>query len=155
MRQKLKSDPIDGFVYEVTQLGAMDGKRLYAQVLKIALPALGAAFKGQNLSEASQADVASMALDEVATTLAGSLDGLDPMIETLARTTDITGPGFGDAGAPLMKNFDDHFAGRYAAMTKWLMFALKVNLLDFFDGKASVANMLAGLVAKASPSPTI
>ena len=58
--------------------------------------------------------------------------------------------------APMARNFDDHFAGRYAAMTRYVLFALKVQLWDFFGDNASVQSMLAGLVVgKASPSPTI
>jgi hypothetical protein len=154
-RLKIKSEPIDGFTYEVTQLGAVEGKRIYAQVLKMVLPALGAALKGRDLAGISKADVAGMALDEIARALVGALDGLDPIIDAMMKTTDIYGPGFGDAGAPMARNFDDHFAGRYAAMTRWVLFALKTQLWDFFGDNASVQSMLAGLVAgKASPSPT-
>lgn len=163
-RQKIKSDDIDGFQYEVMQMGAVEGRKVYAQVLKIVLPAIGAALTGRDMSSISKADVAGMALDEVARALAMGLDTIDPIITTMARWSDIYGPGFGDqpdalgrpvapAGAPLTPNFDEHFAGRYAAMTRWLLFALKVQLWDFFDGKASVQSMLAGLAAaKASPS---
>jgi hypothetical protein len=152
-RLKIKSEPIDSYVYEVTQLGAVEGKRIYAQVLKMVLPALGAALKGRDLSGISKADVAGMALDEIAVALVRSLDGVDAIIETLAKTTDIYGPGFGDAGAPMWRNFDEHFAGKYLSLSKWFLFALKANFQDFIEGVASAGSILASInPAKVSPS---
>jgi hypothetical protein len=116
------------------------------------LPALGAALKGRDLAGISKADVAGMALDEIAVALVRSLDGVDTIIETLAKTTDIYGPGFGDAGAPMWRNFDEHFAGKYLALSKWFMFALKANFQDFIEGVASAQSLLASMTPKASPS---
>jgi hypothetical protein len=52
----------------------------------------------------------------------------------MSQNTEIYGEGFGDAGAPLSRNIDDHFAGRYDAMLEWFMFALEVNFSGFFGG---------------------
>jgi hypothetical protein len=57
---------------------------------------------------------------------------VDEIMELMSQHTDIFGPGFGDQGAPLDKNFDDHFAGRYKAMYRWLVFAVRANFSDFF-----------------------
>jgi hypothetical protein len=72
---------------------------------------------------------------------------VDAIIEELADATEITGPGFGDAGAPLKRHFDEHFAGSYLAMYKWLAFALKANFADFFEGTGSAAQFAAKLRA--------
>ena len=148
-RQKIKSEPIGGFTYEVTQLGAVEGKKLYVQVAKIVLPAMGAALKGRDIKSITKDDLAGFAWDEVAKALVTSLDGIDPIIDSMMRSTDVYGEGFGPEGAPLARNFDDHFAARPMAMLQWLVFAVKANLADFFDGEMGGASLFAGLVAKA------
>lgn len=153
MRKKVKSEAIDGFTYEVTQLGATDGQRLLVKLSKILLPAVGALVKGSDAKIADM-DLASVDIDSAAKALAASLspDEFDAIAASMSASTEIWGPGFGDAGAPMPRHFDEHFAGRYVAMLKWLAFALKVNFADFFDGKGSVAGLVAGLRSQGAPS---
>ena len=102
-------------------------------------------------------DLSKVDLAGAASALADAVDPdeFDRIVEQLAATTEVWGPGFGDAGAPLGRNFDEHFASRYVAMLKWLAFALKVNFADFFDGKG-LGGLVAGLRSQgaASPSPS-
>jgi len=158
MRKKIKSEPIDGFTYEVTQLGAVEGRRMLVRISKIVLPTLGALIKDADFGRLSDLNIADIDIDSAAKALVEAVDAdsVDKIIESMSGITEIWGPGFGAAGAPMAHHFDDHFAGRYAAMLRWLAFALKVNFSDFFDGKGSVAKLAASLrspeVASESPS---
>jgi hypothetical protein len=116
------------------------------------LPAVGALVKGSD--KVADLDLASVDIDSAAKALAASLslDEFDAIVASMSASTEIWGPNFGDAGAPMPRHFDDHFAGRYVAMLKWLAFALKVNFADFFDGKGSVAGLVAGLRSQGAPS---
>jgi hypothetical protein len=136
MRKKTKSDPIDGFVYEVTQLPAREGRGILVALTKVIVPTLGAAIPGAvGASSLADVDLSDINFDSLAHTLAESLDEsmFARVCDAMVGTTEVWGEGFGDAGAPLVKWFDDHFAGRYLAMLKWLAFALRCNFLDFFD----------------------
>ena len=154
MRKKEKSPAIDGFEYEVTQLGAIEGKRLLVTLSKIVLPALGAGIKDapDDLTKLSLSKL-KLDLGSALSALVSSADvaAVDGIVNKLAETTEVYGPGFGDAGAPLMRNFDDHFAGRYESMVKWLGFALRVNYGGFFPEKSQKSEEAAPAAASSSP----
>jgi hypothetical protein len=163
-RQALKSQPIDGFTYDVMQLAAGAGLRMASELAKIVLPSIGAATGSLDLSKglkvAFAANIDGAMLERAAAALAGNLSSprIQEIVSELAGTTNIFGPGFGDAGAPLRVHFDDHFAARYGALVQWLWFALKVNFESFFDGLpalktglASASQVLPGLPS-GSPS---
>ena len=152
-RKKIKSELIDGFTYEVTQLGAIEGRRLLVKLSKVLLPALGALVKGAD-GNIADVDLSKIDLAGAAEALATAMDPdeFDRIVDQLAGTTEVWGPGFGDLGGNLPRAFDEHFSARYASMLKWLAFALKVNFSDFFDGKGSVAGLVAGLRSPVAPS---
>jgi hypothetical protein len=161
-RKKLKSEPIDSYTYEVTQFGAIEGRRMLVQLGKILVPTLGSALQGLDLGalfregapKIADLDVANVDFSAIAQTLASSADPnvLETLMDKLADGTEVWGPGFGADGAPLSRHFDDHFAGRYVAMLRWLAFALRSNYGDFFGDKGRVAELVATLRAPA-PAP--
>lgn len=151
-RTKVKSGDIGGYTYEVVQLGATAGLRMSAELIKILAPSLGALAGNADLTGGIKSAIGGhlkpKALEDAARALASSLDStkVQAIVKELADTTEIWGPGFGDAGAPLSMHFDDHFAGKYVNLGRWLAFALKVNFSDFFDG-------LSGMQGQPSPLP--
>jgi len=146
MEDKFKSEDIGGFRYEVSLLPAGEGMKLYFKILKIVLPALGSIANGGTTKDISW--------DAVAKVLVTSADEdvLDAMRLQMARVTDIYGPGFGEMGAPLIKHFDTHFKGRMACASAWLLFALSMQVKDFFDGDVNVKAMFASVIGKVFPS---
>jgi len=143
-RKKLKSGDISGYRYVVTQLGAIDGKRIADEFMRVLLPVLTELLSGLPAVEISSVQqLVDKMLDYVRPErVRGAIDiilkalpqsRVEEIIEQMAKHTDVLGPGFGDAGAPLWRNFDEHFAGTYKAMFQWLAFAIKVNFADFFD----------------------
>ena len=158
-RERIKSHDIDGYQYIVTQLGAVQGKRLATELARAVLPALAQLLGDSKLElpkDKGEKDalltrvLESISADQVQGALKLALDALpqarlEAIIGVMSDSTDILGPGFGEAGAPMNKNFDEHFAGRYRAMTKWLAFALKANFADFFGGSEQVGEVVADL----------
>jgi hypothetical protein len=147
MRKKLRSEPIDGYTYEVTQLPAREGRRILVQLMKILAPTLGALLKNADTDKLDNIDLTNVDLEGAARALSEAADVrvFDELSDSMASATEVWGAGFGDAGAPLTHHFDDHFAGRYAAMLRWLGFALKANFADFFVGKGSVKKLVESL----------
>lgn len=137
-REKQKTT-IGDFAYEVQQLGAIEGMDLYVEVMKVVGPTLASAVKGKPLSEIRNLDLASLQIDALIETFVEKVSKsvFKAMCLQLAATTEVWGPGIGTSGTLLNQRFDDHFAGRYAAMSQWLVFAVKVNLADFFGSKTS------------------
>jgi hypothetical protein len=139
-RDKVKSEPIDGFVYEVTQLPATKGEEIGTDLVAMVVPMIGA-LAGDGNSKVSvesvgDLDIRALGLRAGADVFSVQLTSpkLKEIRKTMAAHTDIYGEGFGDAGAPLSRNYDDHFAGRYDAMAEWFIFALEVNFSGFFVG---------------------
>lgn len=141
-REQIRSPVIDGYQYVVRQLGARTGRKIADELFRALLPALielaasGDDKKGVKLESIIEGLTAASARNAIEIALKALPPArVDALIDTLAGLTDIYSPGsdeFGDSGAPLSRQFDDHFAGRYKAMYQWLVFALKVNFADFF-----------------------
>jgi len=136
MRKSETSEAIGGYRYKVRQLGTSDGLGVLTQIARMILPSAGAVVGGGSIQELMNSSLDGDKFAKIATQLATSLNGSDvnQIIQKLAAHTDILGPGFGDAGAPLDVHFDDHFAGRYRDLVKWAQFALKVNFANFLSG---------------------
>lgn len=146
-----KKKTIDGIEYEVTQLGAKEGRALFVRISKMI---------GPSLASLAKADLASLMDSNVAQ--------LAPAIETFVRDVseedlDVLCSKFAERSAyrdgkdwpELDRNFDDHFAGAYLRMIKWLAFCVEVNYADFFDAfKKARAGAEAKRAASRSESPT-
>ena len=152
-RDKIKSEPIDGFVYEVHQLPATKGEDIGRELVAMGIPVIGA-FAGEGKSPPTiTEDAGEIDLNLQSFGLKAASDVFSELLSSprlkairilMAQHTDIYGPGFGNVGedaeagdgdgGPLSKNYDDHFAGRYDAMLEWFMFALEVNFKGFFVG---------------------
>lgn len=145
MREKIKSHDIDGYTYTVVQLPATVGRKLSVEFARAIVPAVaalvgdktdGGGVSGSELQGLMGKKVDAAGLQKALDSLFANLPDtrIDEIMQLLSQHTDIYGPEYGDQGAPLDKQFDEHFAGRYKAMYRWLLFAVRVNFQDFFDG---------------------
>jgi hypothetical protein len=129
---RTEDETIDGHTYRVTMLPVSKGRRLLAELFKVAGPALGdlasAAAGAKGVSEVKVESLAG-ALRQLADRLEPAF--LDRLCEELAASTQLVLDG-GARAVPLKQEMEFHFAGRYGAMFKWIAFALKVNYADFF-----------------------
>jgi hypothetical protein len=105
-----KTHAIDGYDYNITQLGAKQGRLVLARVVRIAAAAAEATDPvGKLASALTDAEV-------------------DYLCDTFSKTTQV---GKDNKYLLLSDCFDDHFAGRYGAMVKWLWAALETNYSSF------------------------
>lgn len=121
---------INGFSYTIQQLGAKDGRRVLARLLRSVAGAAGEASdlvkEGSNGAEAALAGIAKLVENL-------SDADVDYLCDTFAPTT-LYGPEGKDVQLQLKDSFNDHFAGKYGDMVRWLWAALETNYASFFDG---------------------
>lgn len=141
MRQK-KTVIIGATSYELTQLGATAGASLYHALVRAVGPTLRAklddlptllALEAGKSEEAHSAILLGLFIEV--------LEAVPPELMQRLQTT------FGEAtvatinGVPigLLAVFDEHFAGAYHELVKWLLESIKFNFLNFLGSKASAA----------------
>lgn len=118
---------IDQYTYHITALPATEGRRLYLALIKVLAPGLE---RLPSLKDAKSAD-------KVLALVAGALEGLEP------HTLDDFCDTFGKSCEVVRGNqrvtldpaaFGEHFAGRYTAMTRWLIACVQANkFIDFLS----------------------
>lgn len=123
--RETRSKEIAGRTYEVTQLGAVAGQKVFVRVLKVLGPAIGAKDMAALLGGIQESDVQAL------------VDAFIPM-------THIAGVGQLNA-----RTFDDHFAGAYRELFDWLAFCVEVNFGDFLSAPPS------GLAASVGSAPAV
>ena len=157
MARKTEQTTIDGMTYEVTQMGAVKGRRVTLLLFRAIGPAMGEVVSanllengaklflgfqaGKDEAKAAVTDdllaTVGAALAKGFATLASSMrdEDLDALCEAFEETTQLVYKSTGGAAvrAPLKGQFDDHFAGRMVPMVQWLAFCVRVNFGNFFD----------------------
>lgn len=131
MRQP-KSHTINGFVYDIQQFGAKEGRIVLAHVMRV-------------VAGAAEGDGS----DAIAKLAAGLTDQeVNYLCDTFAKYT-MVGPEGTDNRVPLKDQFDTHFIGRYGDMLKWLWAALETNYSSFFSDLGLSPDKLQSVMANA------
>lgn len=118
-----KSKDIGSCKYTVTMLGAIKGREVLTKLAKLIAPALEG-MDGKEFTEASMARMLGKLLKELNT------NDISYFCEAFTENTEVLLP---DGKAPYLHHiFDEHFAGKYLEMTKWLIFCIEVNFGNFF-----------------------
>lgn len=145
-RECRESGMIDGFTYKVTQLGAKEGRRVFARLVSTLGGAVGALAKEvMNASEGKQEGGVDAAQGVASFADRITPETLDFFCDTFSTYTLIC---HGATEQPMAREFDDHFAGRYAQMVQWLIFCIEVNFGSFLKGLGDIV-ALSGLQSKA------
>ena len=135
-----KQHNINGFTYTISQLGAKEGRRVLARILRSVAGAATAA--GELAKEGGDATEA--ALSGVAKLVENLSDAdVDYLCDTFAATTTV-GPEGKDVALQLKDCFNEHFAGRYGDMVKWLWASLETNYGSFLGGLGLDVGALVG-----------
>lgn len=150
-KQKLA---LDGEGYEIQMLPATEGLAVYNRLLKVLGPMMRSALKepgivGGKKVAADGASEDSTAGMKIAAIVIEGFETMDvaftlELAALFAKNTSVMMEG---AMVPMAAGdiFDQHFAGRYAHMTRWLLAHLKLNFSDFLAGLgSSVAPKVAG-----------
>lgn len=117
---------IEGVTYEVRQLDAVRGRRVFVRFAKLVAPLL-TAVKNTPKGTTGEAQLAGIVADVFE---AISEDDFDFFCESFAGSTCIVE---GDRKPELSKCFSLHFAGKYLEMLQWLAFCFEVNFGTFFQ----------------------
>jgi hypothetical protein len=131
-----------GYVYHVTQFGAREGGRVLVRLLKLVGGAAGEAVQSED-------DIDMGTIGKMIANLAESVSeaDFDMLVDTFMKTTHVSG---GDYRAPMPLAaegvFDLHFAGAYAELGQWLLFAIEVNFGSFF-GEAGIVRQAKAAVS--------
>lgn len=150
---------IDGHVYEVRQLGFHEGRRALVRFLKFIGPALANFLTGETKLGVSASGEAEIDGEAVGNVIREFLERLDEdelayFCELFGQQTDVSAqPGSSKMIALDTELQDIHFAGRYGAATRWLIFCVEVNFGGFFKGAGALAGIGRNL-ASAAPSPS-
>lgn len=140
---------IDGFTYRVNPLPFGAGRKVLMRVLRVLGPVIVAAADGGSQAQQGAAVLATLpqALSDA---------DLDHFAKTFGDASFYRGGGSGVDWVPLVEqNQEQHFAGRYAAFTAWLLLCLEVNYAGFFTGgvlKDAVAKIKTLVNPKANPT---
>jgi len=125
MARKQETFTLDGDEYSCVQLPARQGFTLYNRLVKALMPAL------RTLTGDKAGD--SAAMDLIASAIEGMPQELtDELVRVFGESCQVK---HGDVFMKLTPDFtDQHFAGRYPHMLRWIFACLRVNYADFLAG---------------------
>ncbi len=128
--------------YEVTQLGAVEGRRVFARLTQLMGGMVG------TIAGGGKADLAK-GFESFAAAI--SPDVMDYFCDTFTKVTQVHRP---DGKTLFLKDiFDDHFADNYSEMVEWLVFCLEVNFASFLGGAGGLGALLRAKDTSGSLSP--
>lgn len=156
MARKQKSIKIGGNDYKLTQLGALEGRKLWLELVQIVAAPLEklARTDGGQVDDATMIAAVGALVDKLDT------DTAERLYAAFGKHCEVHIVDERGDRWPTLEGmvFDDHFAGNYVAMSQWLGECILFNFLDSFFPGGSVGGMLAQLrragAASKSTSPT-
>ena len=131
---------VDGVEYNLEQLGAVQGRRFVLRLMSNAAPIIQRLAETDELNE--QAVFAALGVG------LGNLDAdlVEELSDAFAKKTKVH---VGEIWMDLTPIYDQHFAGSYLSLGKWLFECMKLNFADFLGGSSDA---LASVRAKISAS---
>jgi hypothetical protein len=156
MARKVETFALDGEHYRVTQLGAVDGRRLIVRLIKTMAPLL----RGVEMAGAKPTPqgVLSRVLETSDGKVFGAVadflqefDGafFEELCEKFASATEVRVTDGSTERWPTLSTtvFDEHFAGRYGLMLRWFVRCLALNGADFLSAFSSMSRPSPGAAA--------
>jgi hypothetical protein len=135
----VKSKVIDAYNYRIQQLGAKQGRAVLARLMKLMGPIADADNEGE-------------AFAKIAASI--SDDDLDYFCRVFGAATQFHAVTDDKRVFQLDEaTFDEHFAGRYGEMLKWLWACIDANFANFFAG-LGINPQLPDLAATAGKTTT-
>lgn len=152
MARKTVSVALDGESYQLTQLPSTEGLGIYSKLLRLLGPMIRSALSDPAVTGGAKASVAAedpekLQLSDsaglkIASIIIQGFETLDTtflleLAQSFSKVTMVKLEGSGFVEMSAGDIFDQHFAGRYAHLTRWLLAHLKLNYSDFLAGLAS------------------
>jgi hypothetical protein len=138
---------IDGVEYSLEQLGAVQGRRFVLRLMSNAAPIIQKLAETDTLNEQALFAALGVGLSNL------DSDLVEELSDAFAKKTQVHQ---GEMWIGLDKLYDQHFAGQYLSMGKWLFESMKLNFADFLGGSSdALASVRAKITASKSPkTPT-
>lgn len=139
--RKTASVTIEGWTYELSQLGAVEGRTLVLLFVKLFgrfAPVLASGLKAAGKVESAEGMTAALlnsphVIDDLAHAITNvDQKELEPFWDAFSRHAVVRGKD-GKTRQPLHEIFDEHFAGEYFAMTRFFVESAKLNFGDFLS----------------------
>ncbi len=138
---------VDGDEYELTQLGSLEGRKIWLRILKAISCVITELAAAEHIDEKATAGAAASLVQNL------DEETFEILCNAFAKRTRLVQ----GAKMPLLDGaiFDVHFAGRYVTMTKWVGECLVFNFANFFEGSSleSTIAQLRTLATSRSKSP--
>lgn len=154
MALKSEQREIKGVTYEVTQLAAEPGQRLFFSLVKLLGPAVAALLQEWQGKAVTPATIAA-AITELAASL--EYKHFRDFVDTFQASTDVLGQDSNGRATRVklssMKALA--FAGDYGGLMQWLGFCLEVNFGSFFSDMGLTNRPGVADEPSASMSPTM
>lgn len=135
MAKKTEKVSIGTTQFTITQIGAVEGRRLYKKLVTALGPLFREAYASNKAEGAAETRVLGLVLRALEDL---PLDLFEELCESFAAVTVFKTPTM---TVPIPLNtqgqFDDLFAGDYGALTNWVMTCLKLNFASFLGAAAS------------------
>lgn len=165
---KAETRRIGPYEYKVTQMGAIKGRAVSLRLIKCFLPFFTEVMQGEPVKGKSKKKIVEEAkegkidlknlewLGSALSKLELNEDDLTYLCDAFSPLTFVMLP---DGRNPRLDHiFDEHFAGHYVDLVKWLIFCVQVNFADFTDaalsaGSAAPNNEPTPMGAQSSKSP--
>lgn len=145
--RNIEKKQIGDFYYRVKQLPDPAGTRLFARLMRLFAPVLGAGLRGMpDTGEGfSISSLSTLAIGDALIMLSETISEDDFMYicETLETDCDFSSNPDDNSAWIAMKNDKTHWSGRYLQKMQWLIFALEVNYSDFLGGRESLVRAVS------------
>jgi hypothetical protein len=148
-RQEVRFE-VDGETYKLTQLGALEGRRIWLRLLKVLVHPIRSLATAGRLNESALVDALALAVENLDEATAEAL------YIAFGKACSVRVVNEAGEKWPTLEGvvFDNHFAGNYVAMSQWLGQCVVLNFGNFIGGNS--LGSLSDLLQKAggrSPSP--
>jgi len=128
--RKTETVTVGSNTFQITQLGALQGRKVFLRLVKVLGPALSAA------QAAASPEAALGAL--LGQAGAVSEEDFEYLCDVFSEHTELVAAG---KSQRLKEIFDVVFIADYKGMLEWLGASVKVNFASFFDGLAATSGL--------------
>lgn len=127
-----QSTEIGGHRYTVSMLDPLTAEDLLVLVVNVVGPSIGA------VAGSVKSENEPVPREAIEAAIAGFCQRISKaqLREVIAMLTPVTTVEIAGKTPALDRIFSEHFRGRLGALNRWLLFAIKVQLGDFFDSAA-------------------
>ncbi len=150
MPVETKTFSVDGDEYEITSLGAKQGRKIWLRLMHAFAPALKELGGDAKLNEKTLLSAIAAAVENL------DDETTEALYEAFGESCTVLIPSTGNRPKLTGVVFDQHFARRYFSMSKWLWECVSYNFASFLGDTplGSITSLVKKVAESRSKSPT-